>query len=433
MSMFQDSVKRVMRAADFVKIDPKLIEEICSGGEAKEIKFPAMTKRGRRYFEGVRVQQINPHEPGQPHPFKGGWRYAEYDSKEEMIDATKALTVDMTDKIVLTGLPFAGAKGCLNINTAEYSTDDLWSITNALTIELLVRDLLDANIDVPGPDYGTNTEVMKWIYLLYGKLNLCLHRPNAAAVVTGKPVDFDGYPGREDATARGGLMVYSQLVKSKADPKVAVQGFGNVGANSCKLLSDESFEDVSGKIVAVSDKNSGLYNPNGINYSGLDQYYKENKTLKGCKLGDEIKPEEIITAGEYDLFITAAREGLITKDNAGMLKTKDLLELGNSAITDEADSILESNGVFVIPDILANPGGVVVSYFEWRKNRGDIPHEVDFEDELVFCHKELRKVMIRCVRNVLETKKQHKNISLRLAAKVRALTDLEKMLKRKNA
>ena len=433
MKFFDDCVRRVERAAALTKVDPKLVEELCRGGKVIDLKFPAMTRNGKQYFEAVRVHQINPHEAGQPHPFKGGWRYADYASKEEMVDVTKTLALDMTDKILLSGLPFAGAKGCVNINPAKFDTDELWSITNALTVEMLVNNILDANIDVPGPDAGTNAEIMKWIYRFYGKLNRCLYRPNAAAVVTGKPVDFDGCPGREDATARGGLIVYSKLVKNKSVPRIAVQGYGNVGRNSCKLISDESFEYAAGKLVAVSDAFSGLYNPAGIDYASLDKYYSENKIFKGCKLGDEIPPEKIIEAGEYDLFITAAKEGLVNKANAHLLNATCVLELGNSAVTDDADEILGNRNILVIPDILCNSGGVIVSSFEWRKNRGDILHEVDINGAVQWVHEELEKILVRAIKNVLKTQEKYKKTSLRLAAKIFALNELDHMIKRKNA
>lgn len=433
MGVFADCIKRVEEAASLVKVDQKLIDEICHGGDVVELKFPAMTLSGKKYFEGVRVHQINPHELGQPHPFKGGWRYKNYPSKEEMIDVTKALALDMLDKIVLTNLPFAGAKGCLNIDTSQFTTDELWSITNALTIEMITKNLLDANIDVPGPDYGTNAETMKWIYRLFGKLNQCLHWANSAAVVTGKPVDFDGCPGREDATARGGLIVYGELVKNKKIPRVAVQGFGNVGYNACKLLSEDNFDDASGRLVAITDINSGVYNAGGISFNALKEYYLQNKTFKGSKLGDEIAPDNIESAGEYDLFISAATESITTKQKAEILKTKTYLELGNSAITHEADKILQDRGILVIPDIVANGGGVVVSSFEWRKNRGDILHEVDLDETAQWVYSELRKVMKSCIKKVTEVKQKHKHISWRTAAKIRSLTDMEAMLKRKNA
>src|SRR3989338_2127234 len=433
MSAFKECVKNIHRVASMVDVDKKLVDDLCKGGDVIEMDFPAMTIRGKKDFDAVTVLQINPHEDGQPHPRKGGIRCKKYKSKAKMIDMTKVLALDMAKKNILADLPFAGGKTCININSSEFTTDELWSIFGGLTVEMLEHNILDANIYVPATDYGTNSEMMKWIYRYYWKLNKIMFRPNAAAVVTGKPVDFDGIPGREDATSRGGLIVLRELLKPTSDLSFAIQGFGNVGRPLAELLNDESFEDMSGKVVAVSDINSGLYNPNGIPYRELSAYHKENKTFKGCSaLGDEIAPDEI-TGVKSDVFVTAAQEDLINGKNAKTLKCEWLLELGNSAVTREADEILNDRNILVIPDIIANAGGVVVSYLEWRKNRGDILHEVDLKAMVEFVHDELRKVMKKSVEKVLKTQEKYKNSSLRLAADIRALTELDRMMKRKNA
>ena len=216
-------------------------------------------------------------------------------------------------------------------------------------------------------------------------------------------------------------------------PKVALQGFGNVGVNCFNLLTNKDFDYASGIIVAVSDVGSGLYNPNGLSTEKLFNYYQTNKTFEACKLGDAITPEQIVTETESDLFITAAREKLIHKNNAALIKTKRILELGNSAITYDADKILEDRGILVIPDVIANPGGVIASGCEWRKNRGDVPHEVDEADVRNDVYKTIDKILTRCVKKVLETKDQYGISTLRLAAKVRVLKEIERMVKRRDA
>ena len=183
----------------------------------------------------------------------------------------------------------------------------------------------------------------------------------------------------------------------------------------------------------MSDVGSGLYNPNGLSTEKLFNYYQTNKTFEACKLGDAITPEQIVTETESDLFITAAREKLIHKNNAALIKTKRILELGNSAITYDADKILEDRGILVIPDVIANPGGVIASGCEWRKNRGDVPHEVDEADVRNDVYKTIDKILTRCVKKVLETKDQYGISTLRLAAKVRVLKEIERMVKRRDA
>ncbi|OGF49025.1 hypothetical protein A2120_00860 [Candidatus Giovannonibacteria bacterium GWA2_45_15] len=432
MNIFQESTERIRLAGALGNINQALIDELCKGGEVIELKFQAFTRKGKETFDGARVHQINSYQEGTPHPFKGGIRYTKYKTWQEMIDTTRTLATDMCLKIALTGLPFGPAKGTLNIDPDEYVQWELESITRGLTVEMLRKNILGADTDVPGPDYKTNAETMKWIYLEYGRLNTFMHHPNAAAVVTGKPVDFDGCPGRENATARGGLIVLNELVKSLKNPRVGVQGYGNVGKNICELLSDPNNDLLNGTILAVSDKASGLYNSKGMDFKLLDAYYKTHQTFKGCALGKEIAPKKITSAVEYDVFFTAAKENLITKHNAGALKTGVLAEVGNSAVTKEADEILEANKVMVIPDILANPGGVIVSFFEWRKNRGNILHTVDFNEELNRVHKELRDILEGSTKEVLKVQQQLKT-TLRMASCVYALKELEKTIQKRNA
>ena len=427
MDILQDSLSRITQAATICNAPPWLIDELNSPKKIIPLKFRAVTHRGKESFEAVRVHQTNPYPTGGPHPYKGGWRYMRYPNRENMVITARALANDMTLKIAGCGLPFGGAKGILNIDPGEYSDDEQEAITKELVLEMLCANILDPDIDVPGPDYGTSAKTMKWMYIQYGRINQLLHRPYPAAVVTGKPIDFNGCPGREDATARGGLIVYHELVKKKNIPRIAVQGFGNVGYHICKLITNEH----KGRLVAVCDEANGIYNPKGIPFQELATYYYEHQTFKGCVLGDIITPEEIISAGRYDLFVTAAKEGLINKNTASKLRTSVLLELGNSAVTKEADEILEQEKITVIPDIAANPGGVIVSSFEWRLNRGDIYHKVDLDDLEHWVQEELSKILKFCIREILATQEEF-NTNLRMAAYIVALRRLELLLKQKH-
>lgn len=436
MDIFQDAVTQIEKAANLYNADQKIIETICKGGEVIDLKFQAFTYKGKENFYGVRVHEASPWEPGGPNPHKGGMRYAKYPSIGEMIKTTRGLSLKMSLKNSLTDLPFPGAKGCLNIDPSALKPEELESITRELVVEMVSKNTLGADIDVPGPDMGTNEEVMKWMYLQHARLNAFLHRPNPAAVVTGKPLDFHGCPGRDDATARGGLIVLNLLATKdpvlklkRQNLRFAIQGFGNVGENCCKLLSDDNFEEASGKIVAVTEQSSGLHNPKGMKYGELKKYFNEHKTFKGCALGDYISPEQIVDI-ECDVFITAAKENLIDAKEAEKLKAPTIEELGNSAITPAADAVFAKRNIYVIPDILGNPGGVVVSYLEWRKNRGDIAHHVDFAKDINTVHNELREILKDSVDDVLKAKNKFKT-DLRTASLIVALQRLEHKFKRK--
>lgn len=429
MGMLQDSQNRTEQAAALYGAPYWLLEELEQPRRIEKLKIQSMTKSGEKTFTGAVVHDLNPYAIGIPHPYKGGIRYKHYNTYEEMVDVLRVLARDMTYKHGLYHLPFGGAKGCINVDASLLSKEELKYMTHGLVLEMVGANILDPDIYVPGPDYATNAETMKWMYFFYGRLNRFLHRPNPAAIVTGKPVEFDGCPGRDDATARGGLIVYDALIKNKKRPKIAIQGAGNVGGNVFKLLSSENFE-VNGDVVAISDIASGLYSPKGLSYDEVTKYHTENGSFAGYKNADNIKPEEILTAGEYDAFFTAAQENLLRGDNADKLKTTKIVELGNAAVTSDAEKIFNDKGIDVIPDIFANSGGVIVSSFEWRKNRGDIAHDVDLYKVETWVHEELAEILKTCVKEVSKAKQKYKT-DLRMAAHIVALQRLEFLMKRK--
>lgn len=430
MDPLRDSLERITATAALCNAPTWLVEELGNPKAVIEMKVRAMTRTGKQSFDAVRVHQTNPYPTGTPHPFKGGLRYMWYPSSEEMIRAMRALANDMTLKNALYALPFGGAKGCLLIKPEEFTEEELEEITKELTFEALCKNTLDPDGDVWGPDYATDAKTMLWIYIQYGRFNQLLHRPNPSAVVTGKPIEFDGCPGREDATARGGLILIQEILKPQGVPRIAVQGFGNVGSNFCRLVESDPYWN-KGIVVAVSDATGGVYNPHGLLFEELIAHHSIHKGFTGCSLGDFIKPEEIIYAGEYDIFVTAAKEGLIDETNARLLKTKHVVELGNSAITLEADHILDERGVTVLPDIMANAGGVIVSSFEWRRNRGDIYHAVDLALLEQWVYDELIKILRARTKSVLRTQTEF-NTTLRTAAYITALRQLEFLLRAKH-
>ena len=432
MEFFRGTIQRINEAIEMANLPEWLADELSEPKDVKEIKVRVLTKRGRETFMGVRVWQTNPSSTGDV-PYKGGLRYMKYSSNGEMIKAVRALALDMTLKNALHSLPYGGAKGCLNLNPTEYSNEELEAITKELTLELIFNNTLGPYIDVLGPDYGTNPETMKWIYQQYARLNIIMHRPSPSAVVTGKPIELGGFPGREDATARGGLIVYDEVAKPVKPMRFAIQGFGNVGENFARLLGDEQFRvnGESHRIVAVSDEFSGIYNPRGLKYEELALYRRANKSFLNFPFGDCIRPDEIIGAGEYDVFVTAAREALLDSGNAGKLRTRKVLELGNGAVTAGADQVFEDREVEVIPDIFANAGGVITSFFEWRKNLSDVLHKVDLAALEHWGHEELSKIMKNCAREVAATREEF-DCTLRQAAHIVSLRRLAVLLSSKH-
>jgi glutamate dehydrogenase (NAD(P)+) len=286
------------------------------------------------------------------------------------------------------------------------STSELERLTRRYTASIL--EVLGPESDVPAPDVNTNEQVMAWIMDTYS-----MHkRHTVTAVVTGKPIAMGGSLGRREATGRGVKIVVKEALRGLGMPlngtKVAVQGFGNVGSIAAQLLENEGLT-----VVAVSDKSGGIYNPNGIYVSEAVDWVRRNRFLEGFPDGDPITNEQLIEL-ETDVLVPAALENVITRKNAPNIKAKVIAEGANGPITSLADTILEDKGVFVIPDILANAGGVTVSYFEWVQNR----EGYYWGEDVVVAR--LREVMIRAFNNVLQYSRQH-NVNLRTAAYMLAI------------
>ncbi|OGQ04484.1 MAG: glutamate dehydrogenase [Deltaproteobacteria bacterium RIFCSPLOWO2_12_FULL_44_12] len=288
-------------------------------------------------------------------PYKGGIRYNPHVNLGEVA----ALAMMMTWKSAIIGLPLGGAKGGVAIDPIPLSRQELQRLTRRYTIEIL--NFIGPETDIPAPDMGTNEQVMAWLMDTYSQQK----GHSVPGVVTGKPIDIGGSLGRKEAPGRG--VVYTiisaaEKIKLKLDSKtrVAVQGFGQVGGAAARKM-----EKIGCKIVAVSDLSGGVYNSNGLRYDSLMNYLSQNKFLKGYPEGDFVTNEQLLEI-DCDVLIPSAIERVIHKDNAKKLKCKILAEGANGPTTNEADAIIKERGdIFVIPDILANAGGVVVSYFEW--------------------------------------------------------------------
>ena len=314
--------------------------------------FPVIMDDGStRIFTGYRIQFNDARGPT-----KGGIRF----HPEVDLEEIKTLAFLMTLKCAVSGLPFGGAKGGISVDTKKISKGELERVSREYIRELY--RFIGPNIDIPAPDVNTNPQIMAWMLDEYEKIR-GMHAPG---VITGKPLELGGSVVRDISTSLGGFFVLKEATRDlKAKPsntKIAVQGFGNAGMNLAKILHGKGY-----RIIAVSDSKSGIYHENGLDIGKVIEHKEKNNSLSGFKGAKEISNEDLLEL-ECNVLIPAALENQITKNNANKIKAEIILELANAPITPEADLILEKKKIIVIPDILANAGGVVVSYFEWVQN-----------------------------------------------------------------
>ncbi|MDR0785830.1 MAG: Glu/Leu/Phe/Val dehydrogenase [Treponema sp.] len=358
-----------------------------------------------RFFEGYRVQHSSDRGP-----CKGGIRYHE----EVDIDEVKALAAWMTFKCAVVNLPYGGAKGAVKVDPTKLSKGELERLTRRFTTSIL--PIIGPEKDIPAPDVNTNAEIMGWIMDTYSML----HGYAIPGVVTGKSIEIGGSLGRAEATGRGVSIVTGEILKhlniSKENTRIAVQGMGNVGGVTAKLLYELGY-----RIVGVSDISGAYYNPAGLDIPAIQAYHAasgnslEGYTAVGVK---KISNEELLTC-DCDVLIPCALQNQITGELADSVKAKIIVEGANGPTTVEADEILNEKGVTILPDILANAGGVVVSYLEWVQNIQELTWEEDQINET------LKKVMIRSFGQVLDIVKEH-HASFRVAAYMLAISKLAK-------
>jgi glutamate dehydrogenase (NAD(P)+) len=389
----QMAVQQFDIAAAKLNLDMNVAGRLRRPDRAMIVSVPTRMDNGRVHvFTGYRVQHNDVLGP-----FKGGIRY----HPQVNLGEVSALAMWMTWKCSLVGLPLGGAKGGVACDPAELSRDELQTMTRRYTAEIL--NIIGPEVDVPAPDMGTNEQVMAWIMDTYSQ-----HKGHAVPeVVTGKPVEIGGTLGRREATGRG--VVYTIIEAAKhldielAKCAVAVQGFGNVGSVAVKELAN-----LGAKIIGVSDRTGGFYEPKGFLVEKLLELADKNHSLENCPYGKKISNAELLEL-KCDILVPAALEMQITKENAGRLQCKILAEGANGPTTVEADVILRDKGVFVIPDILANAGGVVVSYFEWVQ---DLQNFFWTEEEV---NQKLRDILVRAFHEVLHMSQREK-VDMRLAA-----------------
>ncbi|HWX92900.1 MAG TPA: Glu/Leu/Phe/Val dehydrogenase [Terriglobales bacterium] len=348
-------------------------------------------------FTGFRVQHSIARGPA-----KGGIRYA----PDVTLDEVRALASWMTWKCAVVNIPFGGAKGGVICDPHKMSMGELERMTRRYTAELV--DFIGPEKDVPAPDVNTNEQIMAWMMDTYS-----MHmRQTVTAVVTGKPINIGGSRGRREATGRGVLIVCDEAIKklglSRDRTRVIVQGFGNVGSNAARLMAASGY-----KIIGLDEVGGGLYNKNGIDVEALWEYRQKNGTIQGFP-GAEKYPAGELLVTDCEILIPAATENQITSRNVDRVKCKILAEGANGPTTAAADEVLAEKGVFVIPDILANAGGVTTSYFEWVQDR----QGYFWKESLV--NEQLEEIMVSAFQDVVRYAETH-HVNNRIAAYMLAI------------
>ena len=349
-----DATKRYFNeAADQLELTDNMRRLLLTPKREVQVQIPVELDNGElATFIGYRVQHNNSRGP-----MKGGLRY----HHEVNLDEIRALASLMTWKTAVVNLPYGGAKGGIAIDPAQLSIRELERITRKFIDQ--IHDVIGPDTDIPAPDMGTGAEVMAWIMNQYSKY----HGFNPA-VVTSKPVEHFGMPGREEATGRGvgifTVKVLSRLGRKPAETTVAVQGFGNVGSHAVKFLTEADL-----KVVAISDVSGGYYRREGIDIPGALKYARDHKfSLAGYPDAEQISNEALLEL-DVDVLIPAALGGVLDEENAPRVKAQIIIEAANEPVRPAADEIFNERGIVVLPDILANAGGVTASYFEWVQNR----------------------------------------------------------------
>jgi len=362
VDLFQDALRRLDAAGAHSAIDAEALERLRHPRLIVEVAIPVRMDDGSlRTFRGYRVRHSDVRGPG-----KGGIRYHPNVSLSEV----KALALWMTCKTACVGIPFGGAKGGVVVDPKELSKLELERLSRGFVRE--IADFIGPETDVPAPDVYTNAMIMGWMMDEYSKVVRC----RTPAVITGKPIANGGSLGRDDATGRGAFTCIAQLEKHRgwkpADVCVAVQGFGNAGQHVARLLFEAGY-----RVVAVSDSRGGIHCADGFDVPSLIRTKNAERSLRPVYCmgsvseivdADKITNEELLEL-DVDLLIPAALENQITAENAARVRAPVIVEVANGPVTSEADAVLNGRGALVVPDILANAGGVTVSYFEWVQNK----------------------------------------------------------------
>src|SRR3984893_4417042 len=389
---------RFDEAAELLGLDEGLRKILRTAALELKVSVPVVLDDGRyEVFTGYRVQHSIVRGPS-----KGGIRFA----PDVTLDEVRALAAWMTWKCAVVNIPFGGGKGGVICDPDLLSPGELERITRRYTAEIM--DIIGPERDVPAPDVNTNPQTMAWIMDTYS-----MHkRQTCTAVVTGKPLDLGGSRGRPEATGRGCMIVTMQALRrfglEPTSTRVVVQGFGNVGGMAAKLMTRAGF-----KVICVIEYAGGVFNSRGLDVEGLLKHRKETGSILGFAEGEDIDKDEAMFL-DCEVFLPAARENVITSSNADQIKAKIICEGANGPTTSEADAILAEKNIFVIPDILANAGGVTVSYFEWVQNR----QGYYWNEQLV--NGRLEEIMVNSFKDVVDFAEKH-DVRNRMAAYMLAI------------
>ncbi|HCM45292.1 MAG TPA: glutamate dehydrogenase [Candidatus Veblenbacteria bacterium] len=398
MSVFANALKQLKQAASYAKIPSAIIEQLKKPERILQFSFPVtMDNSEVRVFEGYRVQYSSARGP-----YKGGLRY----HPQTNLDEVKALAFWMAVKCAVVGIPLGGAKGGITVDPKKLSEAELEKLTRAFTRKLV--PFIGPEQDVPAPDVNTTPQIMAWVRDEYERVV----GKKVPGVVTGKPLNFGGSQGRTPATAQGGMYVLEELIgKLKLKTKqitVAVQGMGNVGGIMAQLLHQAGYH-----VVAMSDSKGGIYNPKGLDVPAVERFKKQTGSLKNFPGAKPVTNAQLLEL-PVTILIPAALENQITGKNAGRIKAKVVFELANGPTTPEADVKLAKRKIIIVPDVLANAGGVTVSYFELVQN---IQQYYWNEREVIA---KLKPIMVTAFRQIWQRAEQLK-VPLRTAAYVIAL------------
>ena len=395
---WEQQAARFNQAAEKLKLDEGLWRVLQQPNREIIVHIPVAMDTGRiEVFTGYRVQHSIARGPA-----KGGVRYA----PDVTLDEVRALASWMTWKCAVVNIPFGGAKGGIICDPKNMSRGELERLTRRYTAELI--EFIGPEKDVPAPDVNTNEQVMAWMMDTYS-----MHmRQTVTAVVTGKPLNMGGSRGRREATGRGVMIICDESIKhlkmAKDHTRVIIQGFGNVGSNAAILMHEAGY-----KIVGIGEWDGGLHNPKGIDIPALWAHRQKEGTIHGFKGAEKAKTEDLLVA-DCDILIPAATENVITSANADQVKAKVLVEGANGPTTAAADDILADKHVFVMPDILANAGGVTASYFEWVQDRQGY-----FWKESVV-NEQLKDIMVSSFEDVVRYADTH-HVNNRIAAYMLAI------------
>ncbi len=409
-NIFEDALARVKRIGEAAGINQEIIESLMQPKATLAASLPVRMDDGStKYFKGYRCRYN-----ATLGPTKGGIRFHPQVDEHEV----KALALWMTIKCAVVGLPYGGGKGGVEVNPKDLSPMEVERLSRAYVRAM--ADFIGPEIDIPAPDVYTNARIMGWMMDEYE----AIHRRKAPGVITGKPLSLGGSVGRDDATGRGAYLCIKNLERrnnwNPADITVAVQGFGNGGYHAARLLHNDGY-----KVVAISDSQGGIYSKNGFDVESVYKMKQETRRVKAvycehsvCEMveHDAISNEELLEL-DVDILIPAALEGVIHKDNVDNIKAKHIVEVANGPVLTDVDDKLHEKGIHVVPDVLANAGGVTVSYFEWVQNRSG------YVWTLEEVHQRLQDKMDKAFDDIFAIKEEE-NVSMRAAAYIYAMRSI---------